>query len=121
MIKSDFQTSWEEIKQKSYHWHWLGSLITFIGFILLVINTSNSWQLHDQILLSFVLNSFLWAIKEMAWFTAKTFESKFAFLRWLKKYKVFQWSDPDWKDWRFSVYGSLPFTILLYFSFKNKK
>jgi ABC-type Fe3+-siderophore transport system permease subunit len=120
MIKSDFQTSWEEIKQKSYHLHWFFSLITYALLLLLVYKTSNNWQLSHIIFLSFVLNAMLWAVKEMVWFTAYTFEKRFAFLTWLKRFKVFSWSTPDWKDWRFSIYGSLPFTILIYFYLNGK-
>ena len=114
VIPNDFKTPLTEIKAKSYDWHWLGGLIvTAIIFLITNFNYAYFFALG--------INAMIWALKEFIWFTAFTFEKHFAFLRWLRKFKVFQWSEPDWKDWRFSVYGSLPFTALIYLlTNKNK-
>ena len=114
VIPNDFKTPLTEIKAKSYDWHWLGGLIvTTIIFLITSFDYAYFFALG--------INAMVWALKEFIWFTALTFEKNFAFLRWLIKFKVFQWSEPDWKDWRFSVYGGLPITLLIYlFTPKNK-
>jgi len=120
VIPQDFKTPWEEIKQKSYNWHWIGGTVIRIILAYLFF-TKADFPIEQALVMSFVVNSVIWFAKEFVWYTAFTFEKHFAFLRWMRKFKIFQWSKPDWKDWRFSVYGSLPFTALIYlFTKKNE-
>ena len=105
----DFKTSWKEIKQKSYHWHWIGGLITTL-LIYLITTFPNAY------LFAFLLNIVIWGVKEMVWGFMEylTRNGKRPYLKFLA------WSEPDWKDWRFSIYGGIPITGLIYL-LTNKK
>jgi len=120
VIPQDFKTPLTEIKAKSYDWHWLGGLL-IRTILLYLFLTQSDFSIIQSLIASFIVNFIFWAAKELVWYTALTFEKKFLFLQKMKKFKLFQWSEPDWKDWRFSVYGSLPFTALIYlFTKKNE-
>lgn len=116
-ITSDFKTPWKEVKEKLYGAHWIASLITFIGFLLLI---PNHWQQPEaEYIFAFVLNGLLWFTKEMVWGKLEDMSKTRLWLRQIAQWKIFgitpfAWSVPDWKDFRFSIYGSLPFTLLIY-------
>lgn len=122
-ITSDFKTPWKEVKEKLYGVHWITSLITFIGFLLLM---PNNWQqLEAKYIFAFVLNVAFWFVKEMAWGKLEDMSKTRLWLRQIAQWKIFSitpfaWSKPDWKDFRFSIYGSLPFTLLIYLFTKKK-
>jgi hypothetical protein len=120
VIKSDFNTPWETLKNKSYHYHWLGGLLLTTVLTFLYAKYADFPNIQPY-LFSIAVNFLLWAFKEMIWFTAYTFEEKYTWISKLRKYKVFQWGTPDWKDVRFSFYGSIPLTLLLALLLKNKK
>lgn len=120
IIKEDLNTSQTEIKKNLYHWHYVGGTILTSILTTLFVLYSDMPGLQPYII-SIFINFLIWVGKEMAWFTAFTFEKKFTWLSKLRKYKVFKWGVPDWKDARFSFYGSLPFTALIYLlTNKNK-
>jgi hypothetical protein len=127
-LKSDFKTPFDEIKAKSYHLHWIGGRIVAIIFFLLFFWLTNGWPLGDLIGISLGLNFAFWFTKEMVWglFEYLTRDGKCPGLKKLSNLKVFgitplAWSEPDWKDLRFSVYGSIPGTLFIYFAINKQK
>ena len=120
VIPQDFKTPWKEIKQKSYNWHWIGGTVIRIILAYLFF-TKADFPIEQALVMSFVVNSTIWFAKEFVWYTAFTFEKKFLFLQKMKKFKLFQWSEPDWKDWRFSTYGGAPIITGLIYLFTKKK
>ncbi len=119
IIKSDYNSEWSEIKSKSYNLHWIGGLIVTSIFTFLFINYSDFPSVQPYII-SIILNALFWSAKEFIWFTAFTFEKHFTFLTKMRKFKIFAWSKPDWKDVRFSVYGSIPLSLIM-LMFKDEK
>jgi len=119
IIKSDFKTPAKEIKQKSYNWHWIGGIIVKIILVYLFF-TKADFTIEQALVMSFVVNSGIWIVKEFAWWTALTFVKKFPLLQKLQKYKLFQWSEIDYKDWRFSTYGGAPIITGLIYLFTKK-
>jgi hypothetical protein len=115
-IKEDLNTPETEIKKNLYHWHFVGGTILTI-ILTILFSTYGDMPGLQPYIISIFLNLLIWMSKEMVWFTAFTFEKKFTWLTKLRKYKVFKWGEPDWKDARFSFYGSIPFVLL----FKLKK
>ena len=112
LIKEDLQTPLEEIRAKSYDWHFIGGMITTAIFTFLFYKYAEFPGLQPYIF-SIAVNLLFWACKEMFWYTMYTFEGKYTWISKLRKYKLFQWSEPDWKDVRFSFYGSIPFVLFL--------
>jgi hypothetical protein len=126
-LKSDFQTPFATVKAKSYHLHWIGGRIVAIAFFLLFFWLTNGWPIGDLIGIALALNLAFWFAKEMIWGLCEyaTRDGKRPGLKKLSNFKIFgfqpfQWSEPDWKDLRFSVYGSIPLTSLIYY-FTRKK
>jgi hypothetical protein len=112
VIKEDLNTSEVEIKKNLYHWHFVGGII-LTTILTILFSTYGDMPGIQPYIISIFLNLLIWMSKEMIWYTAFTFETKFIWLSKLRKYKVFQWGEPDWKDARFSFYGSIPFIALL--------
>jgi hypothetical protein len=118
LFKEDINISDEEIKKNLYDWHFYGGIV--VTTILTILFYKFGGMPHIQpYIISIALNFLIWFGKEMLWFTAYTFEYRFKWLTKLRKYKVFQWGNPDWRDMRYSVYGSIPFIMILRL-FKNK-
>jgi hypothetical protein len=120
VIKEDLNTSEVEIKKNLYHWHFVGGII-LTTILTILFSTYGDMPGIQPYIISIFLNLLIWMSKEMIWYTAFTFETKFIWLSKLRKYKVFQWGEPDWKDARFSFYGSIPFIVLLAALLRNKK
>jgi hypothetical protein len=118
IFKEDLKTKKEEIKKNLYDLHFYGGIIVTSILIILFLIFSNI-PIIQLYLISISLNFLIWFGKEIAWFTAYTFENRCPWLTKIRKYKFFKWGKPDWKDLRFSFYGSIPFVVLLKM-FKNK-
>lgn len=126
-LKSDFQTPFENVKAKSYHLHWIGGRIVAVLFFALFFLFTKGWPIEQLIIISIVFNFFFWFAKEMIWglFEYLTRDGKRPGLKKLSNLKVFgiapfAWSEPDWKDLRFSVYGSIPLTSFIYYFTRRK-
>jgi hypothetical protein len=118
-IKEDFETPIQTIIEKSYDWHWLGGTLLRIVFFYLFLKKAE-FPIEQALIASFILNSMVWLVKEFAWWTAYTFEKKIPLLQKLRKFKIFQWSKIDYKDWRFSTYGGAPIITGLIYLFTKK-
>lgn len=126
-LKSDFQTPFEDIKAKSYHLHWIGGRIVSVLFLALFFLFTKGWPIEQLIIISITLNFFFWFAKEMIWglFEYLTRSGKRPYLNKPCHWKIlgvylFTWSEPDWKDLRFSVYGSIPLTSFIYYFTRTK-
>ena len=122
-----FFPPFEHVKAKSYHFHWIGGRIVSIAFFVLFFWLTNGWPIAQLIIMAIVLNFFFWFAKEMLWglFEYLTRNGKRPGLKKLSNWKLFgftplAWSQPDWKDLRFSVYGSIPFTSFIYYFTRTK-
>jgi hypothetical protein len=112
LFKEDLNTPKDEIKKNLYHWHFYGGFV--LTLILTILFSVYAGMPHVQpYIFSIAVNFLLWLTKEMIWYTAFTFEKQLPWLSKFRKYKVFQWGKPDYKDVRFSFYGSIPFIMLL--------
>lgn len=126
-LKHDFQTPFEDIKAKSYHFHWLGGRIVSVLFFVLFFFTTTAWPIGHLIGIALILNLAFWFAKEMLWGALEymTRDGKRPGLKKLSNWKFlgitpFAWSEPDWKDLRFSVYGSIPLTSFIYYFTRRK-
>jgi ABC-type Fe3+-siderophore transport system permease subunit len=112
IFKQDIKTSLSEIKTKLYHYHFLGGFLVTLLLTFLFNKYGNMPHIQPYII-SIVLNILIWVCKEMIWYTAITFEKQYTWLSKFRKFKIFNWSKPDWKDVRFSFYGSI-IVLLIY-------
>jgi hypothetical protein len=118
MITQDFQTSYAELVKKGYHLHWFGGLI-FTLIVALLYYFISDFSISQAVKGAVWINALFWGAKELIYGFINGVFSDREIVQKLKKFTIFGitpfgFGPADWKDFRFSIYGSFPLTIFIY-------